>query len=82
MPKTKTANAAPSHKPKPTKLDDLTALMSGADGATLDELTAATGWLPHTVRAAVSGLRKKGYSVERTRVEGTSRWRITKSGAQ
>jgi len=33
------------------------------DGATLAELVAATGWLPHTTRAALTGLRKRGYAV-------------------
>jgi hypothetical protein len=32
-------------------------------GATLAELVAATGWLPHTTRAALTGLRKRGYAV-------------------
>ena len=27
------------------------------------ELIAATGWLPHTTRAALTGLRKRGYAV-------------------
>ena len=27
------------------------------------ELVAATGWLPHTTRAALTGLRKRGYAV-------------------
>jgi hypothetical protein len=30
----------------------------------------ATGWLPHTSRAALTGLRKRGYSVVRERIEG------------
>ena len=29
-----------------------------ADGATIIDLTHATGWLPHTTRAALTGLRK------------------------
>jgi DNA-binding transcriptional regulator PaaX len=33
------------------------------DGASLAELVAATGWLPHTTRAALTGLRKRGYAV-------------------
>ena len=37
------------------------------DGASLDALIKATGWLPHTARAALTGLRKRGYSVERVR---------------
>jgi hypothetical protein len=42
-----------------------------ADGATLIDLALATGWLPHTTRAALTGLRKRGYAVirERTGVE-------------
>lgn len=34
-------------------------------GATLDELTSATGWLPHTTRAALTGLRKKGRAIDK-----------------
>ena len=43
--------------------------MRREQGATMDELTAATDWLPHTTRAALSGLRKSGIAVERTRAE-------------
>ena len=39
------------------------ALLQRGDGATLAELVAATGWLPHTTRAALTGLRKRGYAV-------------------
>jgi Protein of unknown function (DUF3489) len=38
-----------------------------ADGATIVDLTQATGWLPHTTRAALTGLRKRGYAVIRER---------------
>ena len=31
--------------------------------ATIDEIVAATGWLPHTARAALTGLRKRGYAI-------------------
>ena len=30
---------------------------------TLAGLVANTGWLPHTARAALTGLRKRGYTV-------------------
>jgi hypothetical protein len=47
-------------------------------GATLDELIAATDWLPHTTRAALTGLRKRGYAIERTRGEDKiTRYRAT-----
>ena len=38
-------------------------------GATIDALVSATGWLPHTTHAALTGLRKRGYRVERERSE-------------
>jgi hypothetical protein len=34
------------------------ALLQQEQGATLAELIATTGWLPHTTRAALTGLRK------------------------
>jgi hypothetical protein len=40
-------------------------------------LIAATGWLPHTTRAALTGLRRRGYTIERERSEkGGSVYRI------
>jgi hypothetical protein len=48
-----------------------------ADGATLIDLTQATRWLPHTTRAALTGLRKRGYAVIRERIgAGDSVYRI------
>ena len=43
------------------------ALLQRPEGATLAELIAATGWLPHTTRAALTGIRKKGHAVERSK---------------
>ena len=37
--------------------------VSRPEGATLEELSAAAGWLPHTTRAAISRLRQRGYDV-------------------
>jgi hypothetical protein len=49
-----------------------------ADGATIIDLTQATGWLPHTTRAALTGLRKRGYAVIRERIgAGDSVYRIS-----
>jgi hypothetical protein len=45
-------------------------MLSKERGATLDALIEATGWLPHTTSAALSGLRKKGYVIERIGGEG------------
>ena len=46
-----------------TKIAQVIELLQRSDGATLVELVAATGWLPHTTRAALTGLRKRGYAV-------------------
>jgi hypothetical protein len=53
-------------------------LLRRADGATIVDLTQATGWLAHTTRAAITGLRKRGYAVTRERSEaGESVYRIS-----
>jgi predicted GNAT superfamily acetyltransferase len=62
-----------------TKLAAVIALLVRPDGASLDEMIAATEWLPHTTRAALTGLRKRGYAVERRRIEGKTRYAIAAS---
>ena len=52
-------------------------------GASLADLASATGWLPHTTRAALTGLRKRGYVLERSRAEGKpSIYRVAQGPAQ
>jgi Protein of unknown function (DUF3489) len=46
-----------------SKLARVIALLERDHGATIEELIAATGWLAHTTRAALTGLRKRGYAV-------------------
>lgn len=45
-------------------------MLSREGGATIDALAEATGWLSHTTRAALTGLRKRGLAVARERREG------------
>ncbi len=44
-------------------------------GATIDEIVAATGWQPHTVRGAMSGALKKklGLTITSEKVDGLGR---------
>ena len=57
-------------------------MLRAKGGATLNALVEATGWLPHTTRAALTGLRKRGFSIERTREEGSdSIYRIVSAPA-
>lgn len=53
------------------------ALLRRPEGATIVELVAATGWLPHTTRAAMTGLRKKGHAIQRTVIDSVSRYTIS-----
>jgi DNA-binding MarR family transcriptional regulator len=47
----------------------LVAMLANDEGSPLTALVEATGWLPHTTRAAITGLRKRGFAIERTRDE-------------
>ena len=61
-----------ANAPRPgSKLAGVIILLSREQGAGIEDLTAATGWLPHTTRAALTGLRKRGYVLARERREGT-----------
>jgi DNA-binding MarR family transcriptional regulator len=52
-------------------------LLQREHGATIDDLIAATQWLPHTIRAALTGLRKKGYGIAKNKGEdGKTIYRI------
>jgi hypothetical protein len=52
--------------PRETKAAILRKLLTRKNGADLAALQSATGWQPHSVRAGLSGLRKAGYTIERT----------------
>ncbi len=60
-----------------TKADTILDLLQRPTGASIAELTKATGWQPHSVRAALTGLRKKGREVVRTKDDqGVTRYFI------
>jgi hypothetical protein len=58
---------------KGTKKDVVVELLLRAQGANIEELMQATGWLPHTVRAALTGLRKKGHHIVLEKQGGAAR---------
>ena len=60
---------------KTSKRDQLVALLVRDEGATLDQMIALTGWLPHTTRAALTGLRKSGYAIDSDKVDGVRTYR-------
>ena len=60
-----------------TKRSLILDLLARGEGASLDELIAATGWLPHTTRAALSRLRSGGQAlVKSARPDGRTAYRI------
>jgi hypothetical protein len=64
-------------KPKaPSKIDRVIGLLRRAEGATLAEMVEATGWLPHTTRAALTGLKKKGHTVEKSKRDDITCYKI------
>jgi Protein of unknown function (DUF3489) len=65
-----------------SKIAEVMALLGRKNGVAIEELTNTTGWLPHTARAALTGLRKRGYAIERSRSEqGGSVYRIVMDAA-
>ena len=69
--------AGPASAPRSgSKAAAIVDLLQRARGATIEELMAATGWLTHTTRAALTGLKKRGFEVTRTRAEGVTRYTI------
>ena len=60
-----------------TKLALLRSLLAQTDGCTIDSLTVALGWQPHTVRAALTRLRQAGLSITTSKTAETpTRYRL------
>lgn len=60
-----------------SKKDKAIGLLRRDSGASIDEIVSATGWLPHSTRAVFTGLRKKGFGIEKQKIDGSNRYRIT-----
>jgi len=60
-----------------TKTELVIGLLSARKGATIEAIVTATGWLPHTTRAAFTGLRKRGYLIEKESGKEGTVYRIT-----
>ena len=72
--KTKSIN-----QPRETKTGRVVKLLGCKNGATIDQIVEATGWQSHTAHAALTGLKKKGHTIECEETERGSRSRITAS---
>jgi len=71
------ARGGPGRKPV-TKRDRLIRLLGARGGHDIAALSSKLGWQPHTTRAALSRLRKDGYTIEKRPPlkRGGARYRI------
>ena len=63
----------------PSKPQQILDLLNRDCGATLAELATLANWLPHSTRAYLTGLRKKGHVIDSEKVNGARRYRISLS---
>jgi hypothetical protein len=75
--RTSKRTATPNAKPE-RKIDKVIALLEQSDGTTMNELVAATDWQPHTTRAALTGLKKKGHIISSEKIDAIRRYRLAK----
>ena len=62
-------------KPRSNK-QNLLRLLRRERGASVSEIVKATGWQPHSTRAALTGLRKAGYTIDSEKSDKVRRYRI------
>lgn len=65
--------------PRNSKKEQLIRLLSARAGTDAATISSKLGWLPHTTRAAITGLRKAGYEITAERAEAgkPTRYQIT-----
>ena len=64
---------------KTTKINTILKLLRQPNGATIVQLQKAAGWKPHSVRAALTGLRKKDHDINRGKdAKGVTVYRIAR----
>lgn len=77
--------AAAIANPQPTSLgrrsgkrELVQSILGRPHGASMSELTTATGWVPHSVRAMLSGLRQSGAAITRSKDDaGSTRYYLS-----
>ena len=80
---TKNTNPTTERSPAnslPTKSQQVIDLLRRGGGATLEEMATLAQWLPHSTRAFMTGLRKKGYVIESTKTGIVRRYQIVSAG--
>lgn len=62
------------------KSAQILAMLERPDGASLAQLVELTGWLPHTTRAALTGLKKRGHAIISEKADSLRMYRIVVPG--
>lgn len=73
--------AAATKATPPTKHQQVIDLLSRDNGASLEEMSNLANWLPHSTRAFLTGLKKRGYAIVSDKIDGVRRYRATSSPA-
>ena len=74
-------DVAPSSPRAESKIETVLGLLRSGEGATLAAMVEATGWLPHTTRAALTGLRNKGHAIIKSTRAGATVYQIEQAAA-
>ncbi len=75
------SNDKPKRAANP-KTETLLKMLRRQNGASLDEIVKATDWQPHSARAMMSGLKKKGHVIVREKIGKVSRYSIVSGEAE
>lgn len=80
---TKAKSRKPRDAPSPksndaSKLDQIVTALRAPKGATIAQLSALTGWQPHSVRGTIAGTlkKKRGLTIRSTKTDGARSYRI------
>ena len=69
------ASVTPPAAAAPSRLNQLQALLTREDGASIAQMTEATGWQQHSVRGAMAGaLKKRGLVIASDKTSGVRRY--------
>lgn len=72
------ARGTKARSARPSKKAAIVSLLQRPDGAAISDLTKATGWQEHSVRAALTGMRNEGKELVRDKdAAGVMRYRLT-----
>jgi hypothetical protein len=71
-----------TNAPRPgSKAEGMLILLRRKEGASLEDMTTRTGWQVHSVRAAITGLKKQGHVIAKRVSGNTTVWLIAEGAA-